>query len=123
MGRNLIAIYGLPIGVALAFSSAHADDRKSAGRLQERREATFTTRKQEVVVAQPERISVRVIRPFQTSSQEVTNRRSIGNDGTNNDQAHRYKSLTFFHFNSKFGEVAVKPVIGHVTGAEFSINF
>ena len=33
------------------------------------------------------------------------------------------KPLTLYRFNSKFGEVAVRPVIGKVNGAQFSLGF
>ncbi len=37
--------------------------------------------------------------------------------------AQEHKPLTLFRFNSKFGEVAVRPVIGKVNGAQFSLEF
>ena len=38
-------------------------------------------------------------------------------------ETHERKPLTLFRFNSKFGEVAVRPVIGKVNGAQFSLGF
>ena len=33
------------------------------------------------------------------------------------------KTLTLFHFNSKFGRVGVQPLFGSVKGAQFSLGF
>jgi hypothetical protein len=47
-----------------------------------------------------------------------------GSDSERRDEAkHEHKALTLFHINSKFGGVAVQPVIGKVNGAQFSIGF
>ena len=122
MGRNLVGACALLIVVGLAFQSIHADDRKSAGLARERAEATLITQRQAIVAAQPEKVTTLAVTPFRARTQAVIDWPSVGNE-ENPKQAQRDKSLTLFHFNSKFGEVAVKPVIGRVTGAELSINF
>ena len=38
-------------------------------------------------------------------------------------QARERKPLTLVGFNSRFGEVAVQPVIRQVNGAQFSLGF
>jgi hypothetical protein len=122
MGRRLIGTYGLAIAVGLACPSAKAGDRNSAGTRPERQEVRLVIEKHFALMSRPEKASIEVIRPFRTSSGKATERRS-GESEEDSEGRHEHKSLTLFRFNSKFGEVAVKPVIGHVNGAQFSIGF
>jgi len=118
MGRHLVGACILLNVIGLAFQSARADDRKSAGRGQERREAVLMSPSQAFAAPRAEKVSVVVI-PQSPARPLIISERS----DPKGEQAHRYKSLTFFRFNSRFGEVAVKPVIGKVTGAEFALEF
>lgn len=38
-------------------------------------------------------------------------------------ETHERKPLTLYRFNSRIGEVEVRPVIGKVNGAQFSLGF
>lgn len=56
--------------------------------------------------------------------------RAVGHDATATEQKkdepttpRERKSLTFFHFDSKLGNVSVQPVVGAVKGAQFSLGF
>jgi hypothetical protein len=56
--------------------------------------------------------------------------RPVGHDATATERkedeptpARERKSVTFFRFDSKLGNVAVQPVIGSVKGAQFSLGF
>ncbi|MEO7724672.1 MAG: hypothetical protein ABIU29_08305, partial [Chthoniobacterales bacterium] len=53
---------------------------------------------------------------------ETGSSRSLRSNERDRD-AQEHKPLTLFRFDSKFGEVAVRPVIGKVNGAQFSLGF
>jgi hypothetical protein len=55
----------------------------------------------------------------------TANRTAGGVRWTPNAAATRneHRPLTLFHLDSKFGNIAVQPVVGHVNGAQFSLGF
>jgi hypothetical protein len=120
MGRNLLACCGLLIVIGLAFQPAQAGDRKSAKRGPEAAEDIVAAPKSSESL-RSEMAGASAAKSFEASSFAVAGHRSSGDRGTPTDKEH--KGLTFLHIHSAFGEIAVKPVVGQVNGAQFSLGF
>jgi hypothetical protein len=125
MGRNLIGSCGLLAVIGLACLPAHAGDRKSGRRGQEAAEEVFVPQKGQAVSPRYEMVGASAVRPFEARySASADQRPARDRERRNADaQAHEHKPLTLFRFNSKFGDIAVQPVMGQVNGAQFSLGF
>ena len=109
MGRNLVGSCGLIVAIGFACQPAYGGDRKSPGRVHDEAKEMFVAREAHAV-------SLRYETPRHESSKD--NKR--GNAAA---PASEHKRLTLFHINSKFGDIAVQPVIGQVNGAQLSLGF
>ena len=125
MGRNLVGSCGLLVAIGLACLPAHAGDRKSGRRGQEAAEEIFVPRKTHTVTLQYETVGASAVRPFEARYSTSANQRPARDRERRNAdaQAREHKPLTLFHLNSKFGDIAVQPVMGQVNGAQFSLGF
>jgi hypothetical protein len=109
--------------MSFACQPAQAGDRKSASR-QEAVEDIFIAGKAHAVSLREEVFGGSAVRPFgarhSVSTADGSREKTRGN-GTGSSREH--KPLTLFHINSKFGDIAVQPVVGKVNGAQFSLGF
>lgn len=112
--RKGIGFSRLLIAIGLLVQPAEAGERKSSSQLE-----TQALLVAPAMARSYERPGSSSIGFFQTSDLDSTARRSAGEE----KDAYEHKPLTLFRFNSKFGEVAVRPVIGKVNGAQFSLGF
>jgi hypothetical protein len=125
MGHGLIRSCGLLVAIGLAWHSARAGDRKTE-RFQEPQERMALAQKAHASSsAQFELARPLLITDFQGRSSVTSDRRSpyLIEKSDSDTQAHGHKSLILFQMNSKVGQIKVKPLIGHVTGAQCSIGF
>ena len=125
MGRNLVGSCGLLIAIGLAGYPARAGDRKSARRVQEAVEEVLIAPKGSAISPRYEMAGASTGKPFEARSSvlRITDRAGTGVREDAAAPASEHKQLTVFHFDSKFGDIAVQPVIGHVNGAQFSLGF
>ncbi len=121
MGRNLVGFCGLLVAIGLACQPAQAGDRKSTGQLQETAKAILIAPETRAAATTHERPGASTVGVFEHGYSVSAPRGSTR--GKENAPAREHKPPTLFHFNSKFGEVAVQPVIGKVNGAQFSVGF
>lgn len=118
MVRKGVGILGLLIAIGLAGEPAAAGSRKSSSQMESRpllvSPAANTT-------ANPS------ARPGSSSSVglfETDYSGSVERSANEREkETHERKPLTLYRFNSRFGEVEVRPVIGKVNGAQFSLGF
>jgi hypothetical protein len=125
MKRNLVGSCGWLVAIGRACQPAHAGDRKSAGQVQEAKEEIVVARKVQAVSLRYEMVGASAARPFEARYSASADHRSSRDRGTENApaKASEHKPLTLYRFSSKFGDIAVQPVIGHVNGAQFSLGF
>lgn len=112
-------IGGLLVALGLVCQPAQAGDRKSTGRVQETARAILVSPGATTTEMAYERRSALTVGVFETGYAVSATR------GVERERAsvREHQPLTLFHFNSKFGDVAVQPVIGKVNGAQFSLGF
>lgn len=125
MGRGLKS-FGLLIAISFTSSFIYAGDHKSADRDSQNSAAEmFAGHSSHAlsVSARPDRFDALVGRPFEGRSSASADRPLIDEKGNDSEPRKEHKSLTLFRFNSQFGEVKVQPVLGKVTGAQFSLGF
>ena len=125
MGRNLVGSCGLIIAIGLACQPAHAGDRKSAGRVHDVAKEMFVVREAHAASLRYETPGATIVRPFEARYSTSTDRGSSKDNKRGNAAApaSEHKQLTLFHINSKFGDIAVQPVMGQVNGAQLSLGF
>lgn len=127
MVRRRVGICGLLIAaVGLACQPAQAGDRRSAARAHdESLEDIFVPAKTHAVALKYELAGASATKNFTAGASVSARRRSSRETGTPTADApaREHRRLTLFHINSKFGDIAVEPVIGRVNGAKFSIDF
>jgi hypothetical protein len=125
MGRNLVGSGGLIVAIGLACQAAHAGDRKSAGRVPDETKELIVAREVHAVSLRYETPGATIVRPFEarhsTSTEHGPNRDDKRGDAA--APASEHKRLTLFHINSRFGDIAVQPVMGQVNGAQLSLGF
>ena len=123
MGRNLVGSCGLLIAIGLACQPAQAGDRKSANRVQEAAGKILVAPKAHAVSVRYEVVGASVVRPFEARSSASANRRASADSERKHasEPTREHQPLTLFRFDSKFGQIAVQPVFGHVNGAQFSV--
>ena len=125
MGRNLVGSCGLIVAIGLACQPAHAGDRKSAGRVHDETKEMFVAREAHAVSLRYETPGATIVRPFEARHSTSTDRGSSKDNKRGNAAApaSEHKRLTLFHINSRFGDIAVQPVMGQVNGAQLSLGF
>ena len=125
MGRNLVGSCRLIIAIGLACQPAHAGDRKSAGRVHDTAKEMFVAREAHAASLRYETPRATIVRPFEARYSTSTNHGSSKDNKRGNAAApaSEHKQLTLFHINSKFGDIAVQPVMGQVNGAQLSLGF
>ncbi len=115
MVRTGVGILGLLAAIGLACEPADAGSRKSSSERESRAllvaPATSTSA---TIPPRPGSSSVGLFEDGYRSSVERPDRER---------ETHERKPLTLFRFDSRFGEVAVRPVIGKVNGAQLSLGF
>jgi hypothetical protein len=125
MVRRRVGVCGLLVAIGLACQPAQAGDRKSARRDHEASEDIIVPSKTHAVSLKYELTGASTAKTFEAGSSASVGRRSSRDRGTPTADApaREHRRLTLFHINSKIGDIAVEPVIGHVNGAQFSIGF
>ena len=125
MGRNLVGSCGLIVAIGLACRPAHAGDRKSPGRVPDEAKEMFVAREAHAVSLRYETPGATMVRPFEARSSTSTDHGSSKDNkrGNATAPASEHKRLTLFHINSRFGDIAVQPVMGQVNGAQLSLGF
>ena len=125
MGRNLIGSCGLLIAIGLGYQPLRAGDHKSAGRAQAVKEVILVTQDTYAMSRRYEKVGASSVRLFEAGYSASTNRHLDQESARENAPAPtgEHQRLTLFHLHSKFGDIAVQPVIGHVNGAQLSIGF
>ncbi|MGH8094190.1 MAG: hypothetical protein ACREIF_12080 [Chthoniobacterales bacterium] len=125
MGRNLVGSCGWLIAIGLACQPVHAGDRKSERRGHEASEEIVQPRKVQTIILRYEKTGAAEAKPFQAGYLASSARRAGGANEARHEAgaANEHKPLTLFHINSKFGDIAVEPVMGKVNGAQFSLGF
>ena len=128
MGRNLVGSCMLLVAISLACQPVHAGDRKSPRRNQEAAIETLVARKAHTTSRRSEMVGTPAASPFETRFSASADHELIRvSDKEDRDaQAREHgkgKPLTLFRINSKFGDIAVEPVMGQVNGAQFSLGF
>jgi hypothetical protein len=115
----------LLVAIGLAWQPAQAGDRRSSRRAEETSEDIFVPSKTHPVALKYEVPGVAARKNFEAGSSATAQRRSSRDTGTpaTDAPAREHRRLTLFHINSRFGDIAVEPVIGRVNGAQFSIGF
>ena len=124
MERNLVGSCGLIVAIGLACQSAYAGDRKSPGRTHDEAKEMFAAREAHAVSLRYDTPRATIIRPFEArylTSDHGSRRDNRGGNSAAPTSEHR--RLTLFHINSKFGDIAVQPVMGQVNGAQLSLGF
>ncbi len=107
--------------VALAGQAMHAGDRRSSGAVQESAKPVLVASDVSVVTLPGNRRSASTVGLFEPG---YSAGHWTGNERDRDaERAREHKPLTLFRFDSKFGEVAVRPAIGKVNGAQFSLGF
>jgi hypothetical protein len=125
MRRNLVGSCALLAAIGVVCQPAFAGDRKSASQVQEAEKEILVSRKAHAVSVRSEMAGASVARPFEARYPASPDHR-FARDNEREiaaTPAREHKPLTLFHLNSKFGDIAVQPVIGHVNGAQFSLGF
>lgn len=125
MGRNLVGSCGLIVAIGLACQSGYAGDRKSPGRVHDEAKEMFAAREAHAVSLRYETPRATIIRPFEARYSTSADHGSRKDNKRGNSAAptSEPKRLTLFHINSKFGDIAVQPVMGQVNGAQLSLGF
>ncbi|HEX4666696.1 MAG TPA: hypothetical protein VH207_08845 [Chthoniobacterales bacterium] len=125
MGRRGVVFCGLLVAIGLACQPAQAGDRRSATRGNDALDDIFILSERRGVAPKYEAVGAWTAKSFAAGSSVSARRRSSRESGTPtaDSPAREHRRLTLFHINSKFGDIAVEPVIGHVNGAQFSIGF
>ena len=126
MLRKSVGVCGLLVVIGLSCQSAQGGDHgSSARRSHEEPDEIILEPKSHSSSLKYELAGVSTATAFRTSASGSAHRRSSREGGTPTGDAPRreHKRLTLFHINSKFGDIAVEPVIGKVNGAQFSIGF
>ena len=105
--------------IGFALDSAQARDRKSAGL-----DRSVSTDR---VATRPERSALRYDASTASIAAVPDPKKSRVNHDLKEETADvpttERKQITFFHINSKFGDVAVQPVFGAIQGAQFTLGF
>ena len=85
----------------------------------------FVTREAHAVSLRYETPGATTVRPFEARYSASTDHGSSKDNKRGNalGPANEHKQLTLFHFNSRFGDLAVQPVMGQVNGAQLSLGF
>ena len=116
MVRKGIGFLGLLIGFAI--QPAEAGDRKSSSQVETKAllvaPAANTTANSSARPGSSSSVGL-----FETGYSSSVER----SPSEREKETHERKPLTLFRFNSRVGEVAVRPVIGKVNGAQFSLGF
>ena len=128
MGRTVLGFCGLLVVISFPFQSTHADDRKSAGHeIQELKGTAHSPRETHAMSVsmpvQSERVSASVANPFEGRASDLIDHRLVGDGKENSSRPRDYKKITLLRLDSKLGEIKVQPIIGKVTGAQFSLGF
>ena len=125
MLRTRIGVCGLLVAIGLACPPAQGGDRGSGRRGPGASEDLFSVSKTGAVAIKHELAGASAAKTFEVGDSASVGRRSSRDRGTPTADApaREHRRLTLFHINSKFGEIAVEPVIGRVNGAQFSIGF
>jgi hypothetical protein len=104
--------------IGLACPSAEAGDLKSA--TQSTRAVLVTPAAMPAAPANSEKQPAGTVGLFE-NGYGVREARVSGREKDRPPREH--KTITFYHFNSQFGEVKVQPVFGRVNGAQLSLGF
>jgi hypothetical protein len=117
MGRKSAGWCGLLAVIGLACQSAEAGDLKSAARSE--KAVLVAPAARPVAPANDDRqaVTVGLFENGYQAKAERASKRETEKPPT------EHKPITLFHFNSQFGEVAVRPVFGRVNGAQLSVGF
>ena len=119
MGRKSAGWCGLLAVIGLACQSAEAGDLKSAARSEKALLVTPAAAPVAVAPTSDDRQAVTVglfENGYQARAERASKRET-------EKPPREHKPITLFHFNSQFGEVAVRPVFGRVNGAQLSVGF
>jgi hypothetical protein len=122
--RNLIGSCGLLVAIGLASQPAQAGDWKSGSPVHQAEKEIRVSWQTHAVSPRFQIADAAVTRSFETghpASDDSGSGREKGKAIGVPTKEHR--ALTLFHLNSRFGDIAVQPVIGHVNGAQFSLGF
>jgi len=127
MEQRLLGSCGLLIAIVFTSQPARAGDRQSREVHESKSEMFASSHKTAAISVSPrsEQIDISGVRPFEGSYSVFASKRLGGHDEKQSSAESKpeHKSLTLFHFDSKFGEVKLQPVLGKVTGAQFSLGF
>jgi len=118
MGRNSAGWCGLLAAIGLVCQSAEAGDQRSATRV-EKAVLVTPASAPAVPIGDPKRADV-TVGLFENGASVTVTR---GSKRETEKPPREHKSITLFHFNSQFGDVAVQPVFGRVNGAQLSVGF
>ena len=116
MKRNLVGFLALLIAIGLSVRPAEAGDRKSFSQVETK--ALLVAPAANTTAISPARPGSSAVGVFENGYSGAVARRP-----TEKKEAREQKPPTLFRFNSRFGEVAVRPVIGKVNGAQFTVGF
>ena len=125
MRRTFMGACGLWFAIALACHSVQAGDRKTVASMQKIHPALVALPVTRTVVTRGENPGPSATRRSGVGYLVAPSHQRSGESGQRSEsgRATEHKPLTLFHFNSGLGEVAVRPVVGHVNGAQLSIGF
>jgi hypothetical protein len=139
MRRNFMSWSGLWVAVGLALQPAQADDRKPAAARHAAGSGhsfAFAVQARSAGDDRGGRSMMKVqgrgdlpffpVSPFESRLPRSGDRASTSGDEKKDKEPTsrpERKSITFFRFGSKLGDVSVQPVIGGVNGAQLSVGF
>ena len=115
MGKTFMGSAALLVAFGLGLQPAEARDQKAGS------SRAVSEAKTQPVVVQHAAVS-------SAAAPGSTRRSSFVNQNPDDQEAvgaetGRRKAITLFRFSSRLGDVAVQPVAGSVTGAQFSLGF
>jgi hypothetical protein len=127
MGRHSVGLCVVAIALGIACQPAYAGGRKSsaAARDDGGLDETFTSHQAHSLTVRHDAFGSAAVRPFDVSYSSVTEKRFTNAKENDNSKAPTgdRKMLTLFHFNSRFGDVAVQPVFNGMKGLQLSVGF
>jgi hypothetical protein len=121
MKRSLFGSFWLSIAIGLTCQPTQAGDQKSMGAAQGTARAMLAAPAIDAPAIQAAMQRSPATGLFET--EDLVGQRAGSDSERRGEAKQEHKVLTLFHINSKFGGVAVQPVIGKVNGAQFSIGF
>ena len=125
MRPTFMGACGLWVAIALACHSAQAGDRKTPAAMQKAHPALVALHDTRILVTGSADAGASVARRSEGGYLVAPSRHQTAESEQRSEtgRGSEHKPLTLFHFNSGLGEVDVRPVVGHVNGAQLSIGF